>query len=173
MDLPDETTGFERVIIFDNAGIGRSWGEPADSVKAMADDAARFVRALGLDQVDVLGWSLGGAVAQLLTLNHPGLVRRLEAAGSGPGGVPGSPAMPAEVWAVAGKPVNDDEDLLYLFFPETPGGVAAGREHLARLGRHTEGRGPMAGPEAVRAQATVIAAWGSGSGCTGGRGSSG
>jgi hypothetical protein len=79
-------------------------------------------------------------------------VRRLIVAGSGPGGVPDAPAALAKIWEVAGKPIDDDEDFLYLFFPETPEGIAAGREHLARLGRRTESAEPRVRAEGVKMQ---------------------
>jgi pimeloyl-ACP methyl ester carboxylesterase len=86
------------------------------------------------------------------TLKRPDLVRRLIVAGSGPGGVPDAPAALAKIWEVAGKPIDDDEDFLYLFFPETPEGIAAGREHLARLGRRTESAEPRVRAEGVKMQ---------------------
>ena len=56
------------VILFNNAGISGSSGEVPTSVEGMASNAAAFIKALGLSQVDVLGFSLGGLVAQELTL---------------------------------------------------------------------------------------------------------
>ncbi|KAA2257532.1 alpha/beta hydrolase [Solihabitans fulvus] len=146
------------VIVFDNLGVGQTPGDVPDSIPAMADGAAAFLRALGTDQVDVLGWSMGGMVAQALALHHPDLVRRLVVAGSGPGGVPDAPSTPDRVWPTALKPENDDEDFLYLFFPESPAGRAAGIESLGRLrpGAHVTAAG-------VRAQFAAIREW-SGSG---------
>src|SRR5437879_6925828 len=63
------------VILFNNAGVSSSSGEVPTSVEEMAANAAAFIRALGLARVDVLGFSLGGFVAQALTLAKPGLVR--------------------------------------------------------------------------------------------------
>src|SRR5438874_2607441 len=81
------------VIVFDNVGIGYSTGEPRDSVERFADGAIEFLGALGLTEVDLLGWSLGGIVAQHVVLRRPELVRRLVVAGSGPGDVPNLPPM--------------------------------------------------------------------------------
>ena len=69
------------VITFDNAGVGFSSGEVPDNVAAMAQDALDFLDALNLTQVDLLGFSLGGYIAQHLTLSRPQLVRRLILAG--------------------------------------------------------------------------------------------
>jgi pimeloyl-ACP methyl ester carboxylesterase len=73
------------VITFDNAGVGFSSGDVPDTVAAMAQDALDFLDALGLTRVDLLGFSLGGYIAQHLTLQHPQRVRRLILAGTGPG----------------------------------------------------------------------------------------
>src|SRR6201996_559029 len=74
------------VIVFDNKGVGLSEGETPETFEAMGDDAAAFIQALGYSKVDVLGFSIGGAVAQELTLNHPDLVRKLILAGTAPKG---------------------------------------------------------------------------------------
>src|ERR1700716_3270352 len=74
---PAVTDGFARdreVILFNNAGISSSSGEVPTSVEEMAADAAAFVKALGLTEVDVLGFSLGGLVAQTLAIAEPRLV---------------------------------------------------------------------------------------------------
>ena len=73
-----------RVIAFDNRGVGGSEGRTPSSVREMAQDAVAFIAALGLEQVDLLGFSLGGFVAQVVAQEHPALVRHLIVAGSGP-----------------------------------------------------------------------------------------
>lgn len=74
------------VIAFDNRGVGASTGTVPDTVEAMADDAYTFIRALGLDTVDLFSFPLGGMIAQALTLKHPALVRKLILTGTGPAG---------------------------------------------------------------------------------------
>ena len=77
---PAVTDGFAAtrpVVLFDNAGVAGSSGETPNTVEAMADHAADFVAALRLSMVDVLGFSIGGYVAQTLALRHPAIVRRL------------------------------------------------------------------------------------------------
>jgi len=120
------------VILFDNAGVARSSGTPSLRLAGWADNTAAFVGALGYEQVDVLGFSLGGLMAQELAYRHPGLVRRLIIAGSGAGYVEGHNVRP-EAIAIATKPANVDEDFLALFFRDTPTSQAAGLAHLARL----------------------------------------
>jgi pimeloyl-ACP methyl ester carboxylesterase len=76
-----------RLILFDYPGVGRSgpWRGPK-SFDSLADSAARLISALGLRRADVLGWSMGGFVAQRLAIDHPGRVRRMILAGTNPGG---------------------------------------------------------------------------------------
>jgi pimeloyl-ACP methyl ester carboxylesterase len=77
---PAVTDGFAQdrpVVLFDNAGVAGTSGETPNSIEAMADHAAAFVGALGLSQVDVLGFSIGGYVSQTLALRHRTLVRRI------------------------------------------------------------------------------------------------
>ena len=75
-----------RVITFDNRGVGASGGKTPDTVEAMAHDAVAFIRALGFDQVDLLGFSLGGFVSQVIAQQEPTLVRKVILAGTGPAG---------------------------------------------------------------------------------------
>src|SRR5215831_5010344 len=74
------------VILFDNQGVGSSSGTTPDNVQAMATDALAFVNAIGLKRIDLLGFSLGGMVAQQIALDRPKLVRYRILAGTGPQG---------------------------------------------------------------------------------------
>src|SRR5512133_2137296 len=65
------------VIVFDNAGVGRSTGQTPDNIAGMSRDAVSFFNLLGLSEVDLLGFSLGGCVAQLIAAEHGRLVRKL------------------------------------------------------------------------------------------------
>jgi len=121
------------VIIFDNLGTGRSTGDAPTTIDGLAAGLLEFVKALDLDQADFFGWSLGGIVVQAAALQEPEQVRRLVVAGSSPGGVPGQPAPDPRVWQVATKEANDDEDFLYLFFPDTPIGRDLGLASLRRI----------------------------------------
>src|SRR3984893_702376 len=99
-----------RVVIFDSAGVGESTGSVSPTVEGMADSALDFIQALGFTQADILGWSLGGYVTQIVALAHPELVRRLLVTGSGPGGVPGTPGLEM-VCACAAAFVSGPADL--------------------------------------------------------------
>jgi pimeloyl-ACP methyl ester carboxylesterase len=150
-------TASRRVIRFDNAGVGRSSGEAPDNVVSMADVAVALIDALGFDKVDVLGWSLGGYVAQIVALNAPDRVRRLVIAGSGPGAVSEGPTQHPHVREVVTKDVLDDEDFLFLFFPETEEGRAAGRAHLDLIA--AEATGPAVTMATALQQRKAIVSW--------------
>jgi len=125
-----------QVIAFDNRGVGESGGEAPATLEQATDDAAAFLRAVGIGQADVLGWSMGGMTAPLLALRHPHFVRRLVLCGTLPAGgspevVPSSP----EWGQRAGKPSYEDEDILWLFFTASEASRAAGRASLARMAR--------------------------------------
>jgi pimeloyl-ACP methyl ester carboxylesterase len=147
------------VIIFDNVGVGRSSGESPASIAEMANYAGAFIRQLGIAHIDLLGWSMGGAIAQSLALARPKLVRRLIIAGSGPGGIPGSRPMSAVVIQTATKPVNDEEDFLYLFFDGSDARRDAGRKYLARLHQRDEPPSPPTRMETVQTMAVALRDW--------------
>lgn len=151
------------VILFDSAGVGLSSGEVAETFYGTANYAVTFIEALGLKQVDLLGFSMGGYIAQLVTLDRPDLVRRLILAGTGGGTGEGTQSGKPEVFQVAFKPVNEPEDFLYLFFEPTETSRAAGLEYLERLARRKDDRAPLVKPESVQAQIKSAVAWGTNS----------
>lgn len=133
-ELLDQLAADHDVIVFDNVGIGYTTGEPRDSLDGFAEGAIEFIEALGLTRVNLLGWTLGGTVAQRVALRRPELVRKLVLASSNPGGqTPGAPAPHPKIFATMTKPEVTGEDLVYLFFPETDAGRTAGHEYLARI----------------------------------------
>jgi pimeloyl-ACP methyl ester carboxylesterase len=118
-----------RVIRFDNLGIGESSGETPNTVRGMAEVVPLLLDALGIDAVDLLGWSLGGYVGQTVALTWPERVRHLVIAGSGPGGPDGPPPHP-RVAEIAAKTTATREDVQFLFFTGTESGTAAARRHF-------------------------------------------
>jgi len=100
--VTDGLAATREVILFNNAGISSTSGEVPNSVEEMAANAAAFIKALGLAKVDVLGFSLGGLVAQELTRRNPALVRRLILVGTGPRGGEGMATLTPEAQAVFG-----------------------------------------------------------------------
>src|SRR5215469_2018728 len=148
------------VVLFDNAGIARSGGQTPNHVAEMARHALAVIQALGLREVDLLGFSLGGFVAQQVTLDRPGLVRRVILAGTGPQGGEGFAPFSPEVQAVAARDVPKPEDLLVLFFTPTKTSQAAGRAFLGRLAARKEDREPPSTTQVRDAQLAAINAWG-------------
>ncbi len=149
------------VIVFDNAGVGYSTGDSRTTMAGMAETAVIFADAIGLTQVDALGWLIGGFVAQHVALQRPDLVRRLLVLGSGPGGHNGAPGPEERVPEVMTWAVNDDEDYLYLFFGSSDEAREAGLASLRRLDtRLSESKLDLT-PETMNAQLQAIAAWGS------------
>jgi pimeloyl-ACP methyl ester carboxylesterase len=149
------------VILFNNAGISSTSGEVPASVEEMAVNAAAFIRALGLAKVDVLGFSLGGLVAQALTVAEPGLVRRLVLVGTGPRGGEGMATLTPEAQAVFGATyANPDDMWLGVFFTPTAASQAAGQVFLKRFRRRQEGRDPEVSEKVAPAQISAIGKWG-------------
>jgi pimeloyl-ACP methyl ester carboxylesterase len=137
------------VILYNGRGVASSGGTPRTCIEDMADDAAAFVRALGLTQIDVLGFSLGGFQALDLTWRHPGLVRKLMLLGTGPRG--GNPDMELRVLSTAVNPVPVFEDFLYLFFGRSAQAEQAAREFWQRRHQRTD-QDPPSSPEVANAQ---------------------
>jgi pimeloyl-ACP methyl ester carboxylesterase len=153
--------GFARnrpVILFDNRGVSRSGGSTPDSVAAMARDAVAFIAALGLKRVDLLGFSLGGFVAQVIAADYPTLVRRLILVGTGPEGGEGIRNLPRVLEEARQRSEGDPRR--YLFFDQSLTSQAAGLAFLQRLAQRTADRDPESSQETVDAQFAAIMAWG-------------
>lgn len=159
----DRLAAARDVIIFDNAGHSKSSGAAPTTMTDLAGGLLDFVDGLGLAEIDLLGWSLGGIVVQAAALARPGLVRRLIVAGSSPGGgVPDMPQPDPRIWQVATKPVNDDDDFLYLFFPDTGEARRLGLESLGRIDARAAGDDHIpVSTETIKAQLAAIASTGS------------
>ena len=150
-----------RVIVFDNQGIGASEGTTPTSVEAMARDAMAFIQAFGFAQVDLLGFSLGGFISQVIAQEEPQLVRKMILAGTGPAGGTGIDQVTSITirdMVKGGLTFRHPE--YYLFFTETPNGRNAAREFLTRLKERTENRDKPVSITAFRAQLKAIHAWG-------------
>jgi pimeloyl-ACP methyl ester carboxylesterase len=124
------------VILFNGRGIASSTGKPRTRVEDMADDMAALVRALGLKQIDVLGFSLGGFQALDLTWRHPLIVRKQMLLGTGPRG--GDPDMEHRVLSTALNPIPSLDDFMYLFFGRSQSAQLAARAFWERRHQRTE-----------------------------------
>lgn len=157
--LLDSLAATREVIPVDNAGVGLSSGTVPRSITAMARDAIAFSDALGLDSIDLLGYSIGGMVAQELTLLRPQLVRRLVLAGTGPRGGQLMHGWISDVKDTANADNNGPGDLLRLFFEITGTSQAKGREYLQRFTSRTDRDKPN-GLQVRDAQYDAITEWG-------------
>jgi pimeloyl-ACP methyl ester carboxylesterase len=150
-----------RVITFDNRGVGASQGRTPRSVAAMARDAIAFIRALGHDQVDLLGFSLGGFVAQVIAEEEPRLVRKLILAGTGPAGGKGiDKVTQITVLDVLKAALTFKDPKEYLFFTRTANGKATARQFVNRLKERTDNRDKSVSVTTFRNQLKAIHRWG-------------
>src|SRR6202171_673746 len=130
-----------RVILVDLRGVGGSGGTTPDSIEAMAGDTIALLRALGLSTVDLLGYSLGGMVAQVIVQQRPDLVRRVILAGTAPAGDQGPAATGAVLQAaIENAGAEGKHPKHFLFFSPTATSQAAGDAFLSRLDERTAAR---------------------------------
>jgi pimeloyl-ACP methyl ester carboxylesterase len=157
----DGIAASHRVITFDNRGVGASSGSTPTTIQEMARDAVTFIRALGLEQVDLFGFSMGGMIAQVIAQQEPQLVRKLILAGTGPAGGEGIDKVTRITYLDTARGLLTRQDpKQFLFFTRTPNGRRAGKEFLARLQERTNDRDKAISIGAFRAQLKAIHRWG-------------
>ncbi|HEY6344475.1 MAG TPA: alpha/beta hydrolase [Bryobacteraceae bacterium] len=144
------------VILFDNAGVGASGGETPRTVVEMTRDCVAFCRALGLEAINVVGFSLGGMIAQQLALEHPHLVQRLILLGTGPRGGEGMTFTELS----AEEQADPVAFLLGAFFSPSETSQSAGREYMKRLDSRTIDRDLPVSRNSAEAQLAAIREWG-------------
>jgi len=149
------------LILFESAGIGRSTGEVPDTIPGMARHLLAFTKALGLTRIDLLGFSLGGMVAQQVALDQPSLVRRMLLVGTAPEG--GDDIMhlekPAFQRILTDPTLQGLQVLVKLFFTPSESSQAAGAAFATRLTKRTADREPLSGPSVAAAQLAAFRAW--------------
>ena len=159
--IMDGLASRHRVIATDYRGIGASGGTAPLTVDEMARDTIDLIRALGFPKVDLLGFSLGGFVAQDVALKSPQLVRKLILAGTGPAGGAGISKVGAVSWPLILKGLLTLRDpKTYLFFTSTANGRRSAKDFLRRLKERKAGRDKDASPRAFLRQLEAIKAWG-------------
>jgi pimeloyl-ACP methyl ester carboxylesterase len=131
--LIDALAENRRIVAFDYAGVGGSTGQTDHAIAEMARGAIAFLDALQLDEVDLLGFSIGSFVAQDVTLTRPALVRRLVLASSAPQGAAGMHGWAEEVMDAVGKPKTGPEGVLAVFFAPSATSQEAGKQSLQRI----------------------------------------
>src|SRR3954463_11485651 len=159
--IVDGIAARHRVIAFDNRGVGASTGSSPTSIEQMASDAVTFIRALGFDQVDLFGFSMGGMIAQVIAQQEPRLVRKMILAGTGPAGGEGIDKVTRISYLDTARGLLTRRDPKeFLFFTRTPNGRDAAKEFLARLEERTNDRDKAISVGSFRAQLKAIHRWG-------------
>ena len=159
--ITDALASRREVILTDNAGVGLSTGAAPRNVAGMARDAASLVDALGLERVDLFGFSMGGYVAQQIAVDRPELVRRLVLVGTGPRGGEGMAQLAPETAPLFGK-VYEPQDLMWLpiFFSPSESSQTAGRRFLERVRARSEDRDLPVSQGTVTAHSAAAREWG-------------
>jgi pimeloyl-ACP methyl ester carboxylesterase len=152
--VTDGLAQHREVILFDNAGIGASSGETPASFPDAATDAIAFIKALGIGKADVLGYSIGGKIAQEIAVQAPDLVRKLLLLGTGPRGADTAASKSAEIFSAHYDP--PEHLWLAVHFSASPGGRAAGLAYLERKLRRRD-RSPEVTETSATAQLQAIA----------------
>jgi pimeloyl-ACP methyl ester carboxylesterase len=159
--VTDGFAGDREVILFNNAGVSSSSGKVPARIDKMGANAVAFIKALGLTKVDVLGFSIGGFVAQEIALQAPDLVRRLVLVGTGPRGGEGMATLTPEAQEIFGASYDEPDDLwLRVHFTTSGKSQAAGREFLKRFRLRAKNRDPEVNDKVAPAQIEAISEWG-------------
>jgi pimeloyl-ACP methyl ester carboxylesterase len=158
--LVDRIALNREVILLDNRGVGASTGVVPDNVSDMTRDVIRFIDALELEQVDLLGFSLGGYIAQELALLRPRQVRRIVLAGTAPEGAPNIHRWSDDVYALATPDEVGAERFISLFFSGSEESRAKGMEYLQRAYARQTDRDQPTDLATRDAQLTAITRWG-------------
>lgn len=159
--VTDPLAAGREVILFENAGVGRSSGSVPTTIAGMAAHALAFLDGLGIKTCDVLGFSLGGMVAQQMVQERPSIFRRLILVGTAPRG--GEDIMHLEKPVLA-KPLSDTSLKGYavlqkIFFTPTAASQKAGAAFIERLMQRGSDREPISGPAIAQAQMAAFAEW--------------
>lgn len=149
------------VIAFDNTGVGLSNGKVPNNISQMAHDAITFIKLLGLSKVDLIALSMGGMIAQELTLKEPGLVRKLVLVGTGPRGGKGiSKVAQITNLDLVRATLTFKDVKTYLFFPNTKDGKKKAKEFLFHINKRKRHRDKTISLKAYKRQLDAITKWG-------------
>jgi pimeloyl-ACP methyl ester carboxylesterase len=146
-----------KVIIFDIEGVASSTGKTPDNIPAMAKGIVNFIRALGLNKVNLMGFSMGSFIAQQIVLTEPGLVNKLVLTGTGPKGSQGLSELPKVLASTAG--LSPEEGFLKIGFTSSAASIAAGKASYQRTQRRQVNRDPQLSLESSQAEVTAVLGW--------------
>ncbi len=158
--LVDALSVNRRVIAYDYQGVGGSDGDPAHTMAETAIGSLRFLDAMNLEQVDLLGFSIGSFVAQEIALSRPSIVNRVVLASAAPKGAPGMHGWAANVIGAVGKPETSPEEYISVFFTPSEASTKAGREALGRMYAREHDRDVQTSWECRMAQYDGVCEWG-------------
>jgi pimeloyl-ACP methyl ester carboxylesterase len=158
--LIDDLAENRRVVTFDYEGVGGSEGRIAHTIAETAEGSLRFLDAMNLDQVDLLGFSIGSFVAQEIALTRPSVARKVVLASSAPKGAPNMHGWAADVIGAVGTPQTSPEEYVSVFFSPSEASKKAGGEALGRMYARTEGRDIPTNWECRVAQYDGVCEWG-------------
>ncbi len=158
--LIDDLAAERRVVPFDNVGVGATTGTTPNTVEAMAHDAIAFVDSIGLERIDLLGFSIGGFVAQEIALIRPDMLRRLVLASAAPQGAAGMHGWAPEVIGAIGQPEPNPQGYLDVFFAPTKTSLEAGKEAAGRIFGRTTNRDEPTSWQTRQAQYDAVCTWG-------------
>jgi pimeloyl-ACP methyl ester carboxylesterase len=159
--LIDALARGRQVITFDNRGVAASTGTTPSTIAQMALDAIDFIDALGVGEVDLLGFSIGSFVAQEIALVRPSTVRKVVLASSAPQGASGMHGWAPAVIGAVGKPETSPADYLGVFFADSEASRAAGQQVAGRVfGARTVDRDAATSWQTRLAQYDAVCAWG-------------
>ena len=159
--VSDPLASRREVILFDNAGIGRSSGEVPETIAGMAEHVMAFLDGLSLAECDVLGFSLGGMIAQQIARDRPSIFRRMILVGTAPRG--GEDIMHLEKPSLAKRiqdPTNRGYDVLKkIFFTSSPASQAAAEAFIRRISQRKDDLDPASGPKVANTQIVAFREW--------------
>jgi pimeloyl-ACP methyl ester carboxylesterase len=150
-----------RVIAFDNRGVGATEGKTPATIAEMAKDAISFIKALGYEKVDIIGFSMGGFIAQEILLQEPHLVRKVIVTGTGPAGGEGIKNVTKITYTDMLRGYLTFRDpKFYLFFNRNKNGRRSARAFLSRLKERRKDRDRKINIGSLQQQLKAIHAWG-------------
>jgi len=158
--LIDELAAARRVVTFNNRGVASTSGLTPNTIEAMAQDAIAFIDALGLNKIDLLGFSIGSFVAQEIALSRPDLLRRVVLASSAPQGASGMHGWAPEVIGAVGRREPNPQGYIDVFFAHSETSRQAGQQAAGRIFGKTSNQDAPTSWQTRQAQYDAVCRWG-------------
>lgn len=159
--IMDGIASKHQIIAFDNRGVGATEGTTPITIAEMAKDAIGFIKAMGYEKVDIIGFSMGAFVAQEILLQEPQLVRKVIMTGTGPAGGEGiKDVSKITYWDMFRGYLTFRDPKFYLFFNQNENGKKAAKDFLVRIKERTENRDAKIKLQSFGNQLKAIHSWG-------------